>query len=90
MDVDGLIRDGYAVGAGAFNAATAARCRDEIWAALAQTAPDLRRDDPSTWTRPLDSPAGFRLDGTNPSPVARAIVAGLGDSSQLRPEPSEM
>jgi hypothetical protein len=33
----------------------------------------------------VEVPDGFLLDGSDPSPVARAIVAGMGDSSMLRP-----
>jgi hypothetical protein len=28
---------------------------------------------------------GFTLDGSDPSPVAQAIVAGMADTSMLRP-----
>src|SRR5262249_22927911 len=50
------------------------RCEDEIWAALAQTAPELRRDDPSTWTRPaisIDTPTGPGLSAAAAAPALR-------------------
>jgi hypothetical protein len=72
MDVDGFVRDGYIVVRGAFDATTAAQCRDEIWAALAQTEPELRRDDPSTWTRPairMNTPTGPGLSAAAAAPA---------------------
>jgi hypothetical protein len=97
MDIEGFIRDGFTVVRGAFDAATAAECRDAIWSRLAE--PGVLRDDRSTWREPLVSlecpsgpafaraagmaqpgvevPDGFRLDGSDTSPVAQAIMAGI-------------
>ncbi|WP_306214415.1 phytanoyl-CoA dioxygenase family protein [Actinoplanes sp. RD1] len=45
-----------------------------------------RGTEPRMMAQPaITAPEGFTLDGTDPSPVARAIVAGLADTSQLRP-----
>jgi Phytanoyl-CoA dioxygenase (PhyH) len=51
VDVDAFLRDGYLVIRGAFGAATAAACRDAIWAELAGQG--VTREDPATWTRPV-------------------------------------
>ena len=98
MDVDGLVRDGYVAVRGAVAAATVAACRQLIWEGLAG---DVFLCHPfivhtATWphrgTRPrmMAQPAvhvadGFALDGSDRSPVARAIVEGLADTSQLVP-----
>ena len=90
MDVDGLVRDGYVAVRGAVAAATVAACRQLIWEGLAG---DVFLCHPfivhtATWPhrgsgpRMLAQPAvhcadSFTLDGTDPSPVARAIVEGL-------------
>src|SRR5689334_14033198 len=52
MDIDAFIRDGYTVVRGAFSPATAAACRDAIWAALTKEGHGVSRTDPTTWTRP--------------------------------------
>jgi hypothetical protein len=51
MDIDGFIRDGYTVVRGAFDADTAAACRQVIWDELAEQG--VRPDDRDTWRRPL-------------------------------------
>jgi hypothetical protein len=81
LDVEGFVRDGYVAVRGAFDAATAAACREMIWGALRGRG--VREDDPATWPpfAHIDSAVhvgdGFALDGSDPSPVARAIVTGL-------------
>lgn len=51
MDVDDFVRDGYTVIRGAFDAQTAAACRDAVWSRLEEDG--VRRDDRRTWTKPL-------------------------------------
>jgi hypothetical protein len=73
VDTEGFIRDGYVVVRGAFSAGTAAACRDSIWAALAPHG--VRRDDRSTWSRPVvqvPCPEGepFAAAGTAPALMA--------------------
>jgi hypothetical protein len=51
VDTDAFIRDGYVAIRGAFSPDTAAACRAVIWDALAGRG--IRRDDQSTWTRPV-------------------------------------
>jgi hypothetical protein len=47
-----------------------------------------RGDEPRMMAQPgVEVPDGFALDGTDLSPVAQAIVEGLGDTSMLRPIP---
>jgi len=62
LDIEGFVRDGYAVVRGAFDAATAAACRETIWAVLREQG--VREDAPATWP-PLvhiDIPGGGLLD----------------------------
>jgi hypothetical protein len=47
FDVDGFVRDGYVAVRGAFDAATAAVCREMIWAALRERG--VREDGPAAW-----------------------------------------
>jgi hypothetical protein len=70
MDVDGFVRDGYVVVRGAFDAATAAACRQAVWDVLAERG--LRPDDRSTWRWPsirIDTPEGgpFRIAASSPA-----------------------
>jgi hypothetical protein len=51
MDVDNFLRDGYTVVRGAFDAETAAACRDAIWTRLEDHGVEC--DDRRTWTKPL-------------------------------------
>ncbi|WBP90079.1 phytanoyl-CoA dioxygenase family protein [Kitasatospora cathayae] len=51
MDVNGFVTDGYLVVRQAFDTATAAACRADLWAALAERG--VLREDPGTWTAPL-------------------------------------
>ncbi|WP_030434402.1 phytanoyl-CoA dioxygenase family protein [Actinoplanes subtropicus] len=67
MDTNGFIRDGYAVLRGAFDADTAAACRQSIWDALATHG--VRPDDRSTWTRP-----SIRIDTPDGEPFRAAAV----------------
>jgi hypothetical protein len=70
MDVDEFIRDGYVVVRGAFDADAAAECCEAIWAALAEQAPGVDRNDPSTWTQPL-----IRIDTPTSPAMTRAATA---------------
>ena len=47
LDIEGFVRDGYAAVRGAFDAGTAAACREMIWAALRERG--IREDHPATW-----------------------------------------
>ncbi|GAA4588529.1 hypothetical protein BJY16_008592 [Actinoplanes octamycinicus] len=73
MDVDGFVRDGWTVVRGAFDAATAAACREIIWERLGEHG--VRADDRGTWQPPLiriGTPAGepFRRAAASPALVA--------------------
>ncbi|MEV6632988.1 phytanoyl-CoA dioxygenase family protein [Actinoplanes sp. NPDC051470] len=70
MDVGGFVSDGYVVVRGAFDAATAAGCRQIIWDVLAEQG--VRADDRDTWQRPsirIDTPDGepFRTAAGSPA-----------------------
>ncbi|MGA5305760.1 phytanoyl-CoA dioxygenase family protein [Nucisporomicrobium flavum] len=78
MDVDGFVRDGYTVVRGAFDAATAAACRDRIWDELAEHG--VRRDDRGTWQRPairINTPAGPSFQAAAASPSLSAAYDEL-------------
>jgi hypothetical protein len=47
LDVDGFVRNGYLAVRGAFDAATAAACRETIWKSL--SGQGIRESDPATW-----------------------------------------
>ncbi|BCJ41097.1 phytanoyl-CoA dioxygenase [Actinoplanes ianthinogenes] len=69
MDVDGFVRDGYTVVRGAFDADTAAGCREIIWARLGEHG--VRAADRGTWRPPLiriNTPEGepFRRAASSP------------------------
>jgi hypothetical protein len=77
MDVDAFIRDGYTVVRGAFDADTAAACRDVIWDVLAGHG--VTRD-PRTWTRPairIDCPDGASFRRAAGSPALHAAYDTL-------------
>ena len=82
-DVEQFERDGFVALRGAFDPGVAAECRESIWNALATQGVSR---DPATWTRPVPRvacpeggpfEAAGTIDGSDPPPVARAIVAGL-------------
>ncbi|WP_019201035.1 phytanoyl-CoA dioxygenase family protein [Tsukamurella sp. 1534] len=50
-DVEAFVRDGFVALRGAFDAGTAAAGRDVLWEELERSG--VRRDDPSTWERPV-------------------------------------
>jgi hypothetical protein len=86
VDVDGFMRDGYLVVRGAFPAATAAACRDAIWAAL--TEQGVARGDRATWTRPVvrvNCPEGepFAAAGEAPA-LVEAYDRLLGSGRWIR------
>jgi hypothetical protein len=47
LDVEGFVRDGYLAVRGAFDAATAAACREMTWESLSRQG--IRQSDPATW-----------------------------------------
>jgi hypothetical protein len=47
VDVAGFVRDGYIAVRGAFDASTAAACREAIWRALGERG--VREDEPAGW-----------------------------------------
>jgi hypothetical protein len=72
LDVEGFVRDGYVAVRGAFDAATAAACREMIWGALRGRG--VREDDPATWPpfAHIDSLGGggpFAAAGMSPALV---------------------
>ena len=86
LDVEGFVRDGYAAVRGAFAAATAAACREMIWAALRERG--VREDDPATWP-PLvhiDSLGGGPFDAAATSPVLAAAYDELIGPGRWTPE----
>jgi hypothetical protein len=70
------MRDGFVVIRRAFEADTAARCRELIWAAAARRG--ARSDDPATW------PSYLRVDDLEGEPFTAAStaqpIAGACDS----------
>jgi len=89
MDVDGFVRDGYVVVRGAFDATTAAGCRQVIWDVLAEQG--VRSGDRGTWHRPairIDTPDGepFRAAASSPAlETAYDELIGVGRWSK-RPD----
>jgi len=69
VDAEGFARDGYLVVRGAFDAATAAACREMIWERLGHWG--IRREDPRGWPPvvEIDSLGGapFAAAGTSPA-----------------------
>jgi hypothetical protein len=81
VDIEAFMRDGYTVVRGAFDADTAAACRDGIWAVLAEEGVD--RHDRSTCTRPavrINTPPGeaFRTASRSPR-LAEAYDLLIGE-----------
>ena len=81
LDVEGFVRDGYVAVRGAFDAATAAACREMIWGALGERG--VCKDDPVTWPplMHIDSLAGgpFAAAGTSPAlAAAYDVLIGPG------------
>ncbi|KXP04169.1 phytanoyl-CoA dioxygenase family protein [Tsukamurella pseudospumae] len=68
--VEDFVRDGYVAIRGAFSSATAAACRDVLWAELATMGID--RDAPSTWDRPV-----VRLGEHGEEPFREAATSPL-------------
>jgi hypothetical protein len=83
LDADSIAafeRDGFLVQRGAVRSAVVERCADVVWSEL--TRQGVRRDDPSTWTKPvvrIVCPEGecFADAGTSP-PLWEAYDALLG------------
>jgi hypothetical protein len=82
LDIDGFVRDGYVAVRGAFDAATAAACREMIWGTLRGRG--VREDDPATWPRfaHIDS-----LGGGGPF-AAAGMSPALGTPRFSPPRPS--
>lgn len=88
MDVDGFVRDGYAVVRGAFDAATAAACREVVWDVLAELG--VRSGDRSTWDRPsirIDTPDAEPLRTAAGSPALAAAYDELIGAGRWAPRP---
>lgn len=64
VDIDAFIRDGYVAIRGAVDPATAAACRDLIWAGLAERG--ILRGEPATW------PVTAQLDDLGAEPFSAA------------------
>jgi len=89
MDLDGFRRDGYLAVRGAFGSATAASCRERIWAALTERG--VRPGDRSSWPPlvridDLDG-AMFDVAGTSPA-LAAAYDELIGPGRWTRPVPA--
>lgn len=70
IDVDAFVSEGFVVLRGAFDAETAAACREEMWAELG--AQGIRRDDRRSWTTPV-----VRVDCRNAGPMAVAASSRM-------------
>ena len=84
--MEGFARDGYVAVRGAFDAATAAACRQMIWAELRERG--VRQDDPVTWP-PLvhiDSLGGGLLDAAATSPALVAAYDQLIGPGRWTPQ----
>ncbi|HJY55715.1 MAG TPA: hypothetical protein VJ418_04975 [Streptosporangiaceae bacterium] len=80
------MRDGYVAVRGAFDAGTAAACREVIWAALGERG--VREDDPATWP-PLvhiDSLGGGPFAAAGTSPVLAAAYDELIGPGRWAPQ----
>jgi hypothetical protein len=88
MDIEGFVRDGFTVLRGAFDADTAAACRDVVWEVLAEQG--VRREDPDTWTRPsvrIDTPDGEPFRRAAGSPKLAAAYDELIGVGRWSPRP---
>ena len=86
MDLDAFARDGYVVIRGAFDAGTAAACRELIWAAMAERG--ARRDAPATWppVMEFDRLTGEAFTAAGLAPALTAAYDELiGPGRWLRP-----
>jgi hypothetical protein len=72
VDLDTFIRDGYVAIRGAFDADTAAACRERIWGSLRQQ--DIHEYDPATW------PSLVELDLEGESFTAAGTSLALADA----------
>jgi hypothetical protein len=78
VDLDGFVRDGYVAVRGAVDAATAAACRELIWAAMERRG--VRRDDPGSWpplVEGMDDLAGELLTAAYLAPTLTAAYDEL-------------
>ena len=86
LDIEGFVRDGHVAVRGAFDAGTAAACREMIWAALGERG--VREDDPATWP-PLvhiDSLGGGPFAAAGTSPVLAAAYDELIGPGRWAPQ----
>jgi len=86
LDIEGFVRDGYVAVRGAFDAGTAAACREVIWAALGERG--VREDDPATWP-PLvhiESLGGGPFAAAGTSPVLAAAYDELIGPGRWAPQ----
>jgi hypothetical protein len=84
VEADTFVRDGYVAVRGAFDERIAGACRDMIWDSLGvhtATWPHRGTSPPMMAQPGIEVPGGFALDGSDRSPVARAIVEGLARAS---------
>lgn len=77
IDVEAFVRDGHTVVRSAFDADTAAGCRELIWAGLREQG--IREDDPASWPahRHLDAPVGEPFATAASSPALAAACDQL-------------
>jgi hypothetical protein len=88
MDIDGFVRDGYVVIRGAFDATTAAGCRQAVWDVLAGQG--VRSDDPGTWHRPsisIDTPDTEAFRAAAAAPALHAAYDQLIGAGRWTPRP---
>jgi len=88
MDIDGFVRDGYVAVRGAFDAGTAAACRQAIWDVLAEQG--VRAGDPATWDRPsirINTPDGPPFRAAAGSPALAAAYDELIGARRWIPRP---
>ena len=86
LDIEGFVRDGYVAVRGAFDAATAAACREMIWAVLPEWG--VREDDPVTWPplAHIDSLGGGLFDAAATSPALTAAYDELIGPGRWAPQ----
>lgn len=85
-EIEAFVEDGYVAIRGAVPGDVVAACQDRIWSDLEQQG--IRREDPSTWTRPLvwvACPEGGAFEDAGTQPVLwEAFDQLIGEGRWLR------
>jgi hypothetical protein len=77
VDLDAFGRDGYVAVRRAVDAATAAACRDRIWAAMERRG--IRQDDPGTWPAVVEGLSELAAEPLVAASLAPALTAAYDE-----------